>query len=373
MRAAILIDSLARGGAEHQALNATHALARRGCDATLIHYHPALPGRTYEDHPAVREGRVLFLPKGGSAAGFIWRLSRLLSRNRFDVVHGFKSIATIYACMAGRLARVPVVIGGCRAEYEDGGAVRLMHLLLRSGVDGWVVNSRAVAQSLVARVGVSKERCFVVTNGVAPEEFRSALSPVEARRRLGLDDAVHAVSIIARLRAQKNHRLFLAAAGRILVHRQDVRFLIVGDGELRSDLEKFAADMGLLPHVRFLGERTDIADILAATDVSVMTSRYEGLANALIESMCAGVPIVTTDYSGHDELLSDGREGYVVPRDDEIVLAERIIHLLDSPDLRRRMGQEGRGSADVRFSVNAMADSLIAVYDGCLARRAARE
>jgi len=124
--------------------------------------------------------------------------------------------------------------------------------------------------------------------------------------------------------------------------------------------------------VRFLGDRSDIADILAATDVSVLTSHYEGLANALIEAMSAGVPVVSTDYAGVEELLTDGRQGFIVPRGDAAAMARRVCQLLDDPGLRERMRREGIESAEQRFSIEAMAGSLRLVYETCLRRKISR-
>jgi glycosyltransferase involved in cell wall biosynthesis len=118
----------------------------------------------------------------------------------------------------------------------------------------------------------------------------------------------------------------------------------------------------------FLGNRADVPDLLAATDVTVLTSQVEGLPNALVESMCLGVPVVSTDYPGVEELVTDGREGFVAPRGNAPALAERVGHLLQDEALRRQMGACGRRTVEARFGLEAMATNLLAAYQMCLER-----
>jgi glycosyltransferase involved in cell wall biosynthesis len=365
VKIAILIDGIARGGAERQALNAVEALARLGHDAALFHYSDP---RTYDaigEHPAIASGRVRHVARRGSVA-FVWALARLLRRERFDVLHGFKELPSIYAGLAGRLARVPVVVGGARAGvYEYTGGIVRVQRLTRGLLQGWIVNSEAVADSLCRHVGVVRERCHVVPNGVDCAAFRSTLEPDEARLRLGLPAGCPTVTCLAAFRPEKNHLLLIDAASRFLERVPSARLLLAGDGPERGGLERQVAMMNIASRVKFLGNRVDVADVFAATSVSVLTSRYEGLSNAAIESMCAGVPVVTTDYPGAGTLVSDGRSGYIVPQGDAASLADRLERLLIDPRQRDRMGCEGREATAGRFGLEPMARGLVSVYAAC--------
>ena len=366
MKVAIVIDQLGRGGAERQALNATLHLARRGCHAELIHYYPL--DASYE-HAAFTEAKVTHIPKDGSRWGLLCRLRDRFKEGQFDIVHAFKATENIYGCLAGRWAGVPVILGGYRVEYRARGMIRLAHRLLRPLVDGWIVNAQAIADSMIEAIGAKPDKFFILPNGLDPTEFASQLTPAEARRKLGLDPAAPVVTKIARLRPQKNHAMFLAMAAKVLEHRPEVRFLVVGDGPQLAAVQEQACSMGLSNSVLFLGNRSDIPDVLAATDVSVLTSHFEGLANALLESMCAGVPVVTTDYAGVEEVVIDQQEGYIVPRDAAPVMAEKVLRLLDNPDLRKQMGQRGIDTVTRRFSMEAMADKLLSIYETCMSRK----
>lgn len=368
LKVAILIDALNRGGAERQVLNTTWALAREGCAVELIHYYDLDSSGPGYDHPAFREARVTCIPKRRRPLDFVWRLGKHLHRGRFDVVHAFKSIPTLYACLAGKMAGVPVILGGCQGEYEDRGLARVGHHLANPFLAGWITNARSIVESLVKEIGVSRERCHVVHNGIDPGAFASRLSRPEAKIRLGLRPEDLTVIIVAGLRPVKNHRLFLDMARLVLDRLPETRFLLAGDGAERPRLEDHARQVGISDRVLFLGSRSDIPDVLAASDVSVLTSHSEGLPNALIESMAVGIPVVTTDYAGAQEFMADGEEGFIVHRGDAHVMSDRVCGLLQDGALREAMGKKGRRTIETRFSMETMAAGFLRVYRACLER-----
>jgi len=359
MRIAIVIDSFVRGGAERQALYAARELALRGCEVEVIYYYE-LPG-SY-DLALGGKAKFTYLPKRGTYIRFFFRLWRYLKRNRFDVVHAYKSIACIYGCAAAALAGVPVVFGGYREQYTLRGVARLGHRLMNRFVTGWIVNSRGIADTLVAGIGANPERISVVYNGIEGGAFASDLSPEQAREKLSLPPDAQVVSIIGRLRPEKNHEMFLRMANCVRRELPSAVFLVVGDGPMESGLHKLAASLGIEDAVRFLGLRDDIGDLLAATDVCVVTSPREGLANSLVEAMSVGVPVISTDYTGVEEVVSDDVEGFVVPRDDAEAMAARVVLLLADDSLRKRMGAAGIKRVAKQFGLGVMGGRLHQVY-----------
>lgn len=363
MRIAIVIDSLIRGGAERQALYSARELSRRGCDVEVVYYHDAPSGY---DKAMAGGAKFTFLPKNGTYLRFFFRLRQYLKQGRFDIVHAYKNSAGVYACTAAALAGVPVIFGSYRWHYQLSGRVaRLGHRLMNGLITGWIANSKAIAKSLVKGIGADPKRIFVVYNGIDPAAFRSGLTASQARRNLGLPEEAGVVSIIGRLRPEKNHAMFLRMAARVSSERADTRFLVIGDGPMEEQLLRQAVSLGIEDVVYFLGIRTDIGDLLAATDVSVLTSPLEGLANSLVEAMSAGVPVISTDYPGVDEVFDDGKEGFVVPLDDEGRMAARVLALLKDAPLRERMGALGAQKVSERFGMEAMANSLLGVYQQC--------
>jgi len=363
MRIAIITDSLRTGGAEGQAVLTAGELRRRGHHAELISYHP---GNDFSEYIRTRGIRWVRIEAGGLLRiGRIRALAAHLRDGRFDIAHCFGAFPSITGSLAAALVGVPPV-GACRVEYRESASLRIAHKTVDRFVARWVVNSQGIADTFMRATGIQPDKCVVVYNGIDLETFRSSLGPAQAKERIGVDPGDNVVSIIAQLRPQKNHPLFLELASRILSSRSDVRFLVVGDGTLRPSLEDRARSLGIADRVLFLGNRGDVADILSATDVSVLTSHYEGLANALVESMAMKVPVVTTDYLGADEIVTDGRDGFIVARGDGAALADKVCSLLDNPELCQSMGRCGRQAVETRFSAQAMCRNLLSVYESCL-------
>lgn len=364
MKIAIILDSLSRGGAERQAVYAVSELARQGRDVELIYYNQV----THRYDPALLpEERVHRLAKEGRKVRFVWELRNYLRDRRFGVVHGWMSGPGIYAGMAGPLGGIPVVFAGMRAEYKDRGLVRMAHRCVDRWVTGWIVNSKATVDSMVRDLGVRRDRIHVVYNGIDPDAFVSRFSPAEARQRLGLPADAPTVSIVGRLRPQKNHPLFIQTAARVAKSVPAARFLVVGDGDgqEQAQLEAQAERLGIRGQVVFLGSRSDIPDILAATDVMCLTSHYEGVANSLLEAMCARLPVVSTAYAGVEELVIHERNGLVAPMGDASGLATHLVRLLEDARLRLDLGQEGRRTVEARYTMEAMGRNLYGIYEKC--------
>jgi len=239
--------------------------------------------------------------------------------------------------------------------------------LVNRTVAAWIPNSQGVAETLVEYLGVERARLHVVHNGIDVSALASALNRGEALRRLGLPADAPTVAMIAAIRPEKNHGMFIRMTEVVHHANPNARFLIVGDTGRSDDaahakLRQMAETCGVAEHIHFLGQRADIADVLAAVDVSVLTSDHEGLSNALLESMAVGKAVVTTDYRGADEVVTHGVDGFITPRGDAQAMAKCVSQLLADGDLRTRVGEQARRMVAERFSVDAMVDRLLAVY-----------
>lgn len=361
MRIAIVLDSLIRGGAERQALYATGELTNLGYDVELIYYNRV--DAAY-DASALRPDTVSFMPKKGRPFRFLWQLQAYFRSKRFDVVHGWMGGPSIYAGIAGRVAGVPVVFAGYRCEYDGTGATKTAHRVVNKLVTGWIVNSKATVPSLVRGVGANPSMVRVVYNGIDPKAFTSGLTAVEAKAKLGIPENAGTVSIIGQLRPQKNHSLFIQTAALVAKQLPATEFLVVGHGtgDEQQVFERLAESLGVGKQVRFLGSRSDIPDVLAATDIIMLTSHYEGVSNSLLEAMSVGRPVVSTAYAGVNELITDGHDGLIAPMGDAGALASHVISLLLDAKLRERLGEAARETIRSRFTMSAMARNLYAVY-----------
>ena len=361
MKIAVIIDALNRGGAERQALVSVAELQKLGHKSEMIVYYPH---REYSELIENENIHLVQIEKSGFLrSGRILELLKYFKKTGFDIVHSFGGTASLYAALAAKMAKVPVVLGGYRGIYMEKGLMRLSQRFIDRLLNGWVVNSNAIARSMAKSLKIPPERFHVVYNGISPEKFESDLEKSQAKEKLGIPQDKPVVSIVGRLCSVKNHKLFFDSAHLVLQQFPQTYFLVVGDGALRSELKDYARQKGICQSISFLGNRPDISDILAATDVSVLTSNFEGFPNALIEAMSVQIPVVSTDYPGIEELITDGCEGLIAPRNNAEAMASKILRLLADPELSRRLGMSGAKMVKERLSPVVLAQNLVTIYE----------
>jgi len=234
-------------------------------------------------------------------------------------------------------------------------------------VDGIIAISRAVA-GVLAAAGVPEERIRVVHSGVEPPEI-----PPGARERVRAELVIEGdrtlIGTVAALTDHKGHRYLLEAIPPVVERHPEALFLLVGEGELRGELERQAGSLGLgSQHLRFLGQREDVPAILGALDLFVLPSHMEGLGTAIVDAQMAGLPVVATRAGGIPEIVLDGVTGLLAEPRDPACLAERILTMLDDAALRARLAGAGRRRAMEHFSADAMVDGTLAAWREFLAR-----
>jgi glycosyltransferase involved in cell wall biosynthesis len=358
MRIAIMVDTLEVGGAERQAILCVSELRKLGHSADLIHYHPQV------DYVQMLE-RLHIKPIYVPGATFVQRcrnLRRLFRERNYDVVHGFKMAAEVYAAVAGTWAGVPHRFGSFRSVYTLGPQFCLVHFVVDKFLDGWVVNSRCGADSMARKTRIARRKIGILHNGLCSEMFSNRPSCVGAKRSLGIAENSLVITMVARLEAEKNHRMLIDAAKRVIGENPNARFLVVGKGSLSVSLKEYSSGQGLSEKVLFLGERSDVAEILAGTDISALTSDYEGLPNAVIEAMAAGKPIVCTAYKGYEEIMSHESTALISPCGDAGAFANNILRLIRDEPLRQRLSDNAFQYAQGHFSPQAMARNLELIY-----------
>lgn len=177
------------------------------------------------------------------------------------------------------------------------------------------------------------------------------------------------IGVVARLNRLKGIEYFLQAAAAMGKRSYDARFLIVGDGQHKQELEQLAIQLGLGKRVVFTGFRLDVPEVLSALTISVLPSLSEGLSNSLLESMAAGVPVVATNVGGNPEAVEDGVTGIIVPPRDAHALARAMALLLENPDLGSEFGEAGRRRVTQRFSLAQMVRETESLYLRLLERK----
>jgi glycosyltransferase involved in cell wall biosynthesis len=166
----------------------------------------------------------------------------------------------------------------------------------------------------------------------------------------------------------KGHPWLIAAAPAIVQDFPETRFVLAGDGEARGEFERQVAELGLQNNFLFLGRRSDIPDVLASCDIGVLPSKAEGLPNAILEYMAAGLPVVASRVGGNSELIQDGVTGLLVPAQDSEALAKALLTLLRSSELCQRVAENGRRTATQDFSYERLIQEVDSLYTELLQR-----
>jgi len=385
MRVARIITRLNIGGPSIQAVTLSERLSARGVDTLLI--HGALGAGEGDMQYLLSDRRVrtqhLESLRRPVAPAYdvvaLATLYRALCRFRPSIVHTHMAkagslgrlAAVAYNRTVGRRAPARVVHtyhGHVLDGYFTAGATRLFTAAerrLAKATDAIVAISPQIERELLDehRIGTAAQyRVIPLGFDLSPLAALTDADRRMARTALAIPDEARVVSTVGRLTAIKQHRLFLDAAARVAARDSRVLFLVAGDGELRGEMERAARELGIHDRTRFLGWRRDLSAIYGATDVFLLTSRNEGTPVALIESLAAGVPGVSTDVGGVRDVLSGPDVGRLAPFGDAQALADAVVALLDSPDERRAMGARGRQSVIHRYGIDRLVDDVHRLY-----------
>jgi glycosyltransferase involved in cell wall biosynthesis len=226
-----------------------------------------------------------------------------------------------------------------------------------------VAVAKAVAVSVERLYGT--QQCKVIWNCVPTNLYAAPRSPrAEWRARGGFADDDVLFTCVARLDPQKNHALLLRAFARGPAFDPKAHLVLIGAGPLRRQLEELTEKLGLTGQVHFLGLRTDIPDVLGAMDVFVLSSDYEGGPLSVVEAMAAGLPVVSTAAGGVPELITSGKEGFIVPLGDVKGLADSMISLFKDKEARRSLGMAAARRARENFDLSVMIEAYQELYEG---------
>lgn len=353
MKVMLVSPSMGAGGAERVLALLASGLAERGHEVALV----APPGLHDADLAGVPHVRRHIAYQRRSLFGVVQvsaQLARAVRALKPDLIHAQNAKMAAMTAIAARVAapfgRPPLLVtfhGVVPEEYPR--AARLLGL-----ADHVVCVSNDLRQHMLA-AGLPQARASVIHNAVRPPE------PLSPQRRSALDgelglDGAPVAAIVARIVPQKAHLRFVHAAQVAAERVPGARFLVVGDGPLRPQVEAAVRVAGLADRVVFAGERSDAPQLIARADVLVFSSDWEGLSIAALEAMAAGTPVLSTDVHGMRELLASGA-GEVVHLDDGELLGAKLAELLLDPARGKLMGSAGVSLIESEFSAAGMIDA----------------
>jgi glycosyltransferase involved in cell wall biosynthesis len=346
-----------RGG-QNQVLLTVIGLREIGYRATLV----AHPDGELRARAAEGLDLIPLAPRTEVDLSAAWRLSRVVKRLKPDVVHAHDPHAVAMASLAlsfGAPSPAPALIASRRVDFHLKGNSfsRWKH----RQVDCFIAASEAIRRMLVGD-GVPADRAVTVHEGIDVDHVLAAPA-VNVHEAFWLPHHAPVVGNVAALVPHKGHRHLIEAAHLVVQEVPDARFIILGEGELREQLERQVRESQLEKHVLLPGFRADVLGCLKGFDLFAMSSVTEGLGTSLLDAMACSKAVVATQAGGMPEVVDEGRTGFLVAPRDRHAMARAIIRLLTEEPLRRQMGEAGFARVRERFTVERMVVETAAVYE----------
>jgi glycosyltransferase involved in cell wall biosynthesis len=312
--------------------------------------------------------RTLGLGRNSKVAVWQWRpLVSLLRRERIEVIHSHKYGSNIWAVVLGRLFGVPVVVAHEHSWSYEGRPLRklLDRWLIARGASAFLTVSEEDRRRMIEIERIDPAEVTLLPNGI---DSLPAADGARVRRELDIPADAPVLVSVAVLREEKQLHLLVRATAELVGDFPGLQMLVAGEGPQREPLEALIEELGVGHAVRLLGSRGDVPDLLAASDVAVLCSRFEGTPLSVLEYMDAGLPVVATRVGGLPHVIRHGEHGLLTEPNDAHSLAEGIRELLQDPERRRRMGAAGHERRRERYDFARSLRTLEGLYEDLLAR-----
>ena len=361
-------ESSETGGAETVLLNIVNNLDERRYHSIVVLLKT---GWLYERLEKSGISPILLKSDRAYDVNFLLRLWSTVKKQDVEIIHSHLPGANAYSCLAGRAAGVPVVAtyhGMLSACGKLRASEKLQLFLVRNFSKKIVSVSDSLRQELIQLAKFPSSKLKTIYNGVDWDKFDRPFEKVTKMKELGVDSNDKVIGMVANLKATKGYQYFIRAAAIVANSISQVKFLVIGEGEegIKLAITEEVRLLGLGDKVRFLGFREDVPELLRMLDVFVLSSVSEGMSLSTVEAMGSGVPVVVTKSGGPQELVEDGRTGFLVPPRDENSLAEKVLFLLKNQGASNEMAREARSYVRKEFSTDNMIENYETVYQECL-------
>lgn len=370
LKIALVIPTMDRGGAEKQVVLLAIGLARAGHQVRVVLLTRDGPLSELLNDAGIEV--VLIGKRFKLDPSALVRLIMWFRSWQPDVVHTWLFAANSFGRVAAHRVGVPVIIASerCVDPWKQD-----WHFIVDRRLQSWTsaitTNSMGVRDFYVYH-GISPDKFVIIPNGIAPisPSTSSLTDRTTARQRLEIADDRKLIVAVGRLWPQKRIRDLIWAAELLGTLRQDTTLVIIGDGPQRDEMLRHRDAVSHLAHVRFAGNRDDVLQLLPHADAFWIASEYEGQSNAVIEAMQAGVPVIASNIAGNRDLVIDGETGCLFEVGDTGKLAEKTHELLNNPELATRLTTAAKSRIEAEFTIAAMVDAHVELYQRLHAARA---
>ena len=368
IRLAYVIDSLALHGAQKALIQLVRCFSQRGYQQKVYSLNDTI-------HPDNRDtllqcgadvkviGKLQILTMVGlPRLVYDWRVWKP------DIVFTMLYHGDIIGRSTAKIASVPIIVSSIRARNAD---KNFLYLSLARSTARWVdkvvFNSRQVIPFAIQHEGIQENQVVYIPNGV--DIPLDNIDPEKTRKALGISRNTILIGSVGRLHPEKGFSYLLRAFRLVQERFRDSRLLLIGKGALRGKLTSLAKELGIVENVRFLGERTDVYELLACVNVYVQSSLFEGMSNALMEAMALRKAVVATSVGGTLELIKDSETGWFVKPEHADMLAEKICYILEHPEIAANVGAAAAERMAKEFSVEKMATAYDTLFRGLISEK----
>ena len=307
----------------------------------------------------------------------LYKIFKLMRRNRYAVVHTHQCKASILGCFAAKFAKVPIVIFSLHGDYLENprftGLWRKIYKLIEQIAVKCATMFISVGEELqeryINRYGLSSSRCEVVRSGMELANFYKATTfsqekIKQKKEELNIKPEELVIGKVSSLELRKGYKFAIRVAEKIIRgNNRNIKFLFVGEGDQRAELEGMVKGLGLDDRIIFTGFRSDVDELMGVFDIFIFTSSMEGLPQVLVQAAAAGRPIVSFEVEGAKEVIKDGINGFIVSSGDIDGLAEKTNYLLSNPEKAKEMGANGKRIIGNRWDIADMQEKIRDIYD----------
>ena len=304
--------------------------------------------------------------KNGSLLRVIFKLIKLIKENKIKLIHTHLFDTDLCGFLATRWAKVPIMIISIHSIFflkKKKHALR--YKIISLFIDRFLPVSDSLAQHFISWARINPNKVTAVSNGIDMSEFNKPKHTNrlnELRKSLGIPVATPILGTVARLEPRKGHRYLLEAVAQISKDYPDLTVLLVGDGELKSDLRNLVKELNISSNVIFAGSQENIPEILSLLDLFVLPTLEEGFSIAILEAMACGLPVIATNVGGVPELVKDKETGLLVASRSPLALASAMTMLLGNKEYAVALGEAGKKRVK-QFSSKIMAEKIEEIYN----------
>lgn len=296
----------------------------------------------------------------------ILKLARFLKQEHIQVVNTHSSIDSWIGSLAAKLAGTPVLV---RTRHINLPLKRNWLNFVHYLPDAIVTCGEAMRRQLTDRYGFPANQLANIPTGIDFTRSQPSKSRDEARHALGLARHAYVVLMVGIMRGVKRHEVALRAFRELATAHPEAELLLAGEGPMLPDMQRLASELGIADKVRFLGHREDVPDLMTAADLLLLTSRSEGVPQAVAQALGLGLPVVATAVGGVPELVIHEKTGLLVPPENPKATAEAMLRLVNNPLFATQLGQEGRRRVLSEFNLNSMLDKTEHLFEALLAKK----